>query len=222
MMKTTKYIWIITLITLISGVAAFLLLPSDATIPLHWNINGTIDKRVNSHDVLFIIPVLQGLVVALFAVVVAIEPRQENIRKSMPAIQVMMLSAVIMLAFVQFVIIGESFSPGTIGIETLFSALGILFVITGNYMTKMRSGFFFGLRTPWTLSSDHVWKKTHRLAGKLFMLAGIIIFLTSFIVTIKTMSYILLATVLPAAIIPVIYSWMIWRQEKEGNNQQPS
>lgn len=222
MIKTTKYIWIITLITLIVGLSAFLLLPADATIPLHWDINGNIDKRADSHDILFIIPIFQILVMALFAVAVAIEPRQENIRKSMPAIQVMISSTVILLAFVQLIIIGESFNIDIFGIKILFSAIGILFVITGNYLTKMRSSFFFGIRTPWTLSSDYVWKKTHRIAGKLFVLAGAIIFLTSFIVTIKTMSYIILGTVIPAVIIPIVYSWIIWRREKANGNQQPS
>jgi len=222
MIKTTKYIGVITLITLIAGLTAFLLLPADATIPLHWDINGNIDKRADSRDILFIIPIFQIFVVALFAVAMAIEPRQENIRKSMPAIQVMISSTFILLAFVQLIIIAKSFNIDIFGIKTLFSVIGILFVIIGNYLTKMRSSFFFGIRTPWTLSSDHVWKKTHRIAGRLFMLAGAIIFLTSFFVTIKTMSYIILWTVIPAVTISVVCSWIIWHREKANENQQPS
>ncbi len=222
MMRTNKYAWAIALLTLIAGLVACFQLPADAIIPLHWDIDGNIDRSTASHSAFFLIPAIQLFIIILFAIVLAIDPRQENVRKSIPAIRVMMTSAIILLAVVQFIMISSSFNMNIIGMEALMAAMGILFMVLGNYMSKLRSSFFFGIRTPWTLSSDYVWKKTHRLAGRLFLLAGTIIFVMSFLVTIKIISFIIMATILPAAIIPVVYSWLVWRDEnKEKDQQQP-
>ncbi len=220
MLKITKYIWVTIMITFITSVIAFLWLPPETPIPLHWDINGNIDREVMSHGTFFIMPAFQALIVALFAIVLTIEPRQKNVEKSRPAIGIMMSSTIMLLALVQFILISQSFKIDILGMESLFWGLGIVFIVLGNYMTKLRSSYFFGIRTPWTLSSDYVWKKTHRLAGKLFMLAGTIIFLANFFTTIKIMSIIVMATILPAALIPVIYSWVIWQRENKEKNQQ--
>ncbi len=222
MLQNMKWSWIIALFTLIAGLVAYVQLPADAVIPLHWDIDGNIDRSTASRSAFFLIPAIQVFIIILFAIVLAIDPRQENVRKSIPAIRVMMTSAIILLAVVQLIIISSSFNMDIAGMEVLMAAMGILFMILGNYMSKLRSSFFFGIRTPWTLSSDYVWKKTHRLAGRLFLLAGTIILVMSFLVTIEIISFIVMATILPAAIIPVIYSWVIWRRESREKDQRQS
>ena len=102
-------------------------------------------------------------------------------------------------------------------------AVGTLFIIVGNYLGKTRSNFFIGIRTPWTLSSDSVWQKTHRLAGKLFMLSGLIIVVSSWFIANSNLGTLVIFTVLPAALIPCIYSWWLWRSEqnnKPNSNEQ--
>jgi len=51
---------------------------------------------------------------------------------------------------------------------------GMLFIYLGFLLEHAEPNWFVGIRTPWTLSSESVWKKTHRLGGKLFKIAGII------------------------------------------------
>jgi uncharacterized membrane protein len=58
--------------------------------------------------------------------------------------------------------------------EAIFAALGVMFMVIGNYLGKTRKNFFLGIRTPWTLASDEVWARTHRLAGRLFIVLGLI------------------------------------------------
>ena len=57
----------------------------------------------------------------------------------------------------------------------LTAAIGVMLIVMGNFMGKIRSNFVFGMRTPWTLSSELSWNKTHRLTGKLFMLWGLVV-----------------------------------------------
>ncbi len=61
--------------------------------------------------------------------------------------------------------------------EMIISGIGLLFVIIGNYLGRVRKNFFIGIRTPWTLASDEVWNRTHRIGGKLFILSGVIIWI---------------------------------------------
>ena len=73
------------------------------------------------------------------------------------------------------IVITESFRPGTIQVATLVTAMcGILFMFIGNIMPKFRQNFFCGFRTPWALSDETVWNKTHRLAGRLMFGAGLL------------------------------------------------
>ena len=80
-----------------------------------------------------------------------------------------------------------------------------------------------GIRTPWTLLSNTVWQKTHRLAGKLFMIIGLIIVVCCWIIPNINLGLLIIFTVLPAALIPCIYSRWLWKEEQNNrpqNNEQ--
>ncbi|MEW5931420.1 MAG: SdpI family protein [Gemmatimonadota bacterium] len=76
--------------------------------------------------------------------------------------------------------------------EAMWPLLGLLFVALGNYLPRVRPNWFVGVRTPWTLSSDAVWRDTHRLAGWTFVAAGLLL----------------------AAGVPLVYSFLRWRREE--------
>uniref|UniRef100_A0A2A4YRW5 SdpI family protein n=1 Tax=OCS116 cluster bacterium TaxID=2030921 RepID=A0A2A4YRW5_9PROT len=98
----------------------------------------------------------------------------------------------------------------------LMSGLMILFIISGNFSSKLRSIFFIGIRTPWTLSSEENWKLTHRLGGRIFMICGVVGFVITLIVpSNQMMSYLTFAVLLPCVIIPVAYSWYLFWQENK-------
>ncbi len=219
MLKHLKWSWALTLVTLFAGLVTYFQVSPDVELPIHWDINGEVDGTARAHITLFLIPALQILLLSFFLAIKFIEPRRKNIEKSIPAIRAMVTGIIALFLLVQIIIIGESLGQHIIGPRLIFSGLGILFIITGNYMTKVRSGFFIGIRTPWTLSSDFVWKKTHRVGGRLLMIEGFIISITPFFFSPVHMPIILMATLLPATIIPVVYSWVIWRNEnRESGN----
>jgi uncharacterized membrane protein len=89
-------------------------------------------------------------------------------------------------------------------------AMGLLFMVLGNYMGKIRPNWFVGIRTPWTLSSEESWNKTHRLGGKLFVVIGLIIAIGSFFqshwIFIGSIGLLLVCTAVLA-----VYSYFIWR-----------
>jgi uncharacterized membrane protein len=88
--------------------------------------------------------------------------------------------------------------------------VGLLFVVLGNFMGKLTQNYFIGIRTPWTLSSTEVWFKTHRLAGRLFVVCGLVMVVAS---TVRAPIAIILAAAAMAAVIPVVYSYLLHRRQ---------
>lgn len=88
-------------------------------------------------------------------------------------------------------------------------AIGILLIITGNYLPKCRQNYTAGIRLPWTLASEENWNRTHRLGGKTMVIAGIIIVVCSFV---KVNFAFLIIPIIAAVIIPAVYSYMLYRK----------
>lgn len=214
MVKQLKWSWFIFAITLAAGLISIYLADPASEVPVHWNAHGEVDKTAPPMEAFMLIPGVQLLTLLIFAVIKKLEPRRENIENSGKAIQAFVLAVSCLMLLVQGIIIAGLFSPELIGINILFAGLGLMFAVMGNYFGKLRSSFFIGIRTPWTLSSDTVWKKTHRLAGKLMVAAGLLLFVLSFVLPNSFMVYALLATIIPAALVPAAYSWVLWQQEQ--------
>ena len=89
--------------------------------------------------------------------------------------------------------------------------VGGLFIIVGNYLGKVRRNFFIGIRTPWTLASDEVWARTHRVGGWLFVMAGIAI-ISSAGSPPTLLPIVLLVPICSAAVISVAYSYFVYRK----------
>jgi uncharacterized membrane protein len=92
------------------------------------------------------------------------------------------------------------------------TVVGVVLMVLGNYMGKLRQNFFAGIRTPWTLASDAVWERTHRLAGWVFVLAGVVMVAAALA---GAMSGWLLAVIVAVLLIPVVYSYFVY-QRLEG------
>jgi uncharacterized membrane protein len=91
--------------------------------------------------------------------------------------------------------------------------IGVLFVVMGNLLPRARPNWFVGIRTPWTLSSDRVWEKTHRLGGHLFVAAGILIVLAALVM--EHWAHVVLITVVLLCTAGVfIYSYVEWKREQ--------
>jgi uncharacterized membrane protein len=108
-------------------------------------------------------------------------------------------------------------------IEHLLPALiGLLLAILGNWMGKIRRNRFVGIRTPWTLSSDFVWERTHRLGGRLFALLGITIFLTSLLAPPPIIATTSIAGLLLITLWAMLYSYRLSRHTHTFTSQEQS
>ncbi len=209
-MKFSRSLVVSAVFVLIAvAVAAWLYPHLPARVPSHWNLQGQVDGTL-PRGWGAAMPALMVLGVAVLTVVLPyISPRSFEIRPFGP------VYVGLMLVIQGFVLV--------IGLATLLTGagypvpvpmlvmvcVGLLFMVLGNYMGKLRKNFFIGIRTPWTLASDAVWERTHRLGGWTFMLGGVLFVVAAF--TGGGMWLPIVAVVI-AAVVPMAYSWFIYRR----------
>jgi uncharacterized membrane protein len=208
---------------LAATVWAWAVLPEGARVPIHFNIDGHADNYGSKAFGLFMAPAIVALVTALFAVLPRIEPRRRHLMQSSKLYAVVWLGVVGMLAIVhaQIVLVATGLYQGSIQIPLV--AVGILFIVLGNYLGKTRSTFFMGIRTPWTLSSELSWQKTHRLGGRLFVALGVAMIVTTFAAP-KLLLPVILVGVLGTTLTVTVYSYFVWRNDpnRDGNRASPA
>jgi uncharacterized membrane protein len=179
----------------------------------HWNASGHVDGYMSKFWGLGLIPLIMTGCIALFAVIPRIDPLKKNYEKFRNYYEGFILLFVIFLLAVQIQVIlwniGYQVSP-----NLTFPVLsGILFIYIGFLTEHAEQNWFVGIRTPWTLSSKTVWKKTHQLGGKLFKISGIICFAG---VLFRDLAiWFILVPALVTAMFTVVYSYYIFRGEKE-------
>ena len=190
---------------------AWVALPDDIRIPVHWGIDGEPDRYGGKVEGLFLLPAVIVLIAGVFRLLPIIEPRRINLLRSFTAYRFTALAIAAFLALLHALhlarLLGLIDSTVTYWLGFLLSGL---FMTLGNYLGKVRSNFMFGIRTPWTLSSELTWNKTHRLAGKLFFASGLLGIVATAGVPAHGLK-IALGLIIAASLFSVIYSWFVWR-----------
>lgn len=95
--------------------------------------------------------------------------------------------------------------------------IGILLIVLGNYMPRIKFNWFVGIKTPWTLSNEEVWKGTHRFAGYMFVIAGVLIVISAFLPAPFNVIAVLTGVVL-AAVFSIAYSYFLYVGVKGNKN----
>jgi uncharacterized membrane protein len=211
-MKKNKLFYltlIITFIPLIVNLIAYPHIPDK--VPVHWGITGDPNRYGSKMEQL----TMSALPLVLFLFLnflPSIDPKKESYKKHDSAF------SIINFVIILFLII--------LNITGLFSALGyniqfqkvvpilmgILFIVLGNFMTQLRHNYFFGIRTPWTLASEYVWKKTHRFGGYVFVVIGLVPLSSLFIGPIGM--YLFLGAMAIGIALILIYSYLIFKKDE--------
>jgi uncharacterized membrane protein len=191
------------------SIAAYLYPNLPEQIPTHWNIAGEVDDYTAKPWGVIILPLAALLVFGVMRLIPVISPKGFRTDKFMDVINVFTVTIVGFMSGVAILVLLEANGQDVRINEMIFAGLGLMFVVLGNYMGKVRKNFFIGIRTPWTLASDEVWSRTHRLGGKVFMLCGVFLMVNSFFHFPETW---LIASLVAVALIPVVYSYFAYRR----------
>ena len=177
----------------------------------HWNFKGEVDGCLSKFWGLFLMPIILIGVVLLYLIVPKLDPLKENIEKFRKYFDGFIVLLLLFLFYLYVLTIfwnlGLKFDIG----QAIIPALAILFYYCGILLEKAKRNWFIGIRTPWTLSNDMVWEKTHKIGGKLFKIAGIVAILGIFF-----QKYILFFIFVPIILVVVyttIYSYTEYQKE---------
>jgi len=193
-------------------------LPTDLPLPTHWGLGGEPDSFSDKWTAL-LMPV--GLVVGLSALLYflpALEPRRQGLERSQGLYLWSWGALLILGALIQLAVISVALRWSVHGTSFILGGVGLVFALIGNQLGKSRSMYLIGIRTPWTLASEEVWIKTHRLAGKLMVAGGLLMIVAAFLPLPNGLIATLIVGVLSAVVlIPVAYSYLLWRSELRRN-----
>jgi uncharacterized membrane protein len=201
------------ILTFLISIAAYPALPDR--VVSHWNAAGEADGHMAKLLGLGLIPILMIAFVALFAVLPRIDPLRKNYEKFRGWYEGFILLFILFMLAIQAEIILWSLGY-EISITIVMPILvGILFLYLGFLLERVEPNWFVGIRTPWTLSSPVVWKKTHALGGKLFKIAGIISCAGALFRDYAI--WFILVPALATALGTVVYSYFMFLEEKKNS-----
>src|SRR5688500_1755143 len=200
-------------VALAFGIWALPNLPAAVAPP--WGLGGGPDGWSSRSTAVFVLPLIGLGIAALLAFLPRTDPRQKNVELHAGTYWLVANASLVVISAIHIGMI--AFNLGWPVPLTRIVAIGIggLFVLIGNVMTRMRPNWFMGIRTPWTLSSDVVWRRTHRVGGYAFVLAGCLLVAMG-LVQPAWFAGVLIAAAIGAAVVPVVYSYIVWRGEQEG------
>ncbi|WP_416728645.1 SdpI family protein [Fictibacillus sp. JL2B1089] len=212
-----KYGWSYLLIALsvLIGVFAYPYLPDQ--MPMHWNINGEVDGYWDKQYAAFFPPLLMIVLMVLFIFMPRIDPKKENYKKFSGSYTIFITIMNVFFLLLQSVTISYGLGVN-IDISLVVNlGIGLLFIVLGNYLPRIKHNYFIGVRTPWTLANEKTWRKTHQLSGKLFVVAGILLVAISFLPGIYKFTG-MLVVVVATVLISTIASYIFYNRYKNVSN----
>ncbi|MEA2762405.1 MAG: hypothetical protein QOD47_1689 [Gemmatimonadaceae bacterium] len=213
--------WIPLLIVVAAVIASAVVYPRlPDRIPTHWELsahpqgatpmpNGWSGRMWGAWG----LPIFLLGMWALVIILPKIDPRGSNYAKFGEAFEGIVVAIMLFMLGMHVVILRAALGYPVAIQRIVPIGVGVLLVVTGNLLPRARSNWFVGIRTPWTLSSDRVWEKTHRLGGHLLVAGGILIMLAALVM--EHWAHIVLLTVILVCIATVfIYSYVEWKREQ--------
>lgn len=208
--KKEIWIWLVMLLPILYLAYVWPDLPE--TIPTHFGADGKPNGWSSKSDFKFMVPGLVVGIYLLMTIIPLIDPKGKIEAMGKKYFMLKFFLMLFMNALCLFIIRSAITQDGG-NPEIMFLLVGGMFAFLGNYMQTVKPNYFIGIRTPWTLENEVVWRKTHKLGGKLFLVAGVLMMVLPFIL--KARFYpVFVGLIAVAAAIPIVYSFIVFTQER--------
>ena len=182
--------------------------------PMHWNLHGEVDRWGGRFEGLFVLPLIALATSLLLRFLPRVDPGRANYDNFAGAWATMRVTVAAILTVV-YGIVQVAARGRAIEVRTVMPlAIGALFVVLGNLLGKLRPNWFFGIRTPWTLSSAESWNRTHRAGGWVFIGLGLLMIVSGLLAPGRSI-LIVVALVLLATFGLAVYSYVVWRRDPD-------
>ena len=191
--------------------------PDGARVPVHFGLDGTADRWMDPWPGLFLLPAAAAIVWLVLFLLPKIDPRGDNIIRSSKAYGTIWLAVIALLAATHGIIMAVTANFDVNATRWITALVGALFIAMGNMFGKIRPNYTLGIRTPWTLADAQVWDKTHRFAGRLFVIGGFVLMVVAATVSNgPQVGAAILVIISSAVLLPVVKSYLLWREREQG------
>jgi len=198
------------------GIAFYFYGSMPETVASHWNAQGQVNGSMSKFWGLFLMPLISSVMFLLFWAIPKVDPLKANIDKFRKYFDALIVLIFVFLFYIYLLTIFWNLGYRFDMSRFLAPAMGVLFYACGFMIEKAKRNYSIGIRTPWTLYSDAVWDKTHKLGGKLFKTAGSLALL-GVIFPDRAIFFILIPVIL-AAIFSFVYSYLVYRKEIKNHD----
>jgi uncharacterized membrane protein len=207
--------WIPLLIVAAAFIASAIVYPRlPEIIPTHWSgLDAQPDGWSSRAVGAWLMPAILLGMWGLLRVLPKIDPRGSNYAKFGGAFEGIIISVMLFMLGMHVIILRAALGHPAPMQRVVPLGIGVLFVVIGNLLPRARPNWFVGIRTPWTLSSDRVWEKTHRFGGRVFVAAGIVIVLGALVMP-QWAHIVLTTSILVCLALVLTYSYVEWRREQ--------
>ncbi|WP_227376139.1 SdpI family protein [Haladaptatus halobius] len=206
----TKYFVALAFVVVAFGVSAYYYPQMPEQMATHWNASGDADGTMPKLWGLFFLPALTAGLLVLFAVIPKIDPLGENVEAFREHYDLFVVLFVAFMLYVHLLVVLWNLSYRFEFTAVLAPAIGALYYFVGTLMNRVERNWFVGVRTPWTMTSNKVWRKTHSRAGPLFKLAGLVALLGVLVPGYAV--YLIAGPAIVVALYLTVYSYVEYRR----------
>lgn len=201
---------LLILLALAFGLAVYSRLPEE--VPSHWNVSGRADDTIPRAAAVLLLPLVALGLWALLTVLPRLDPRRPGYRDFLPTYRLFVNLIVGELALLQIIVLGYALGWRIDPARLIPAAAGLVFVGLGNELGRVRPNWFIGVRTPWTLSNDEVWRRTHRIGGRFFVATGLVWIVAALFLPPPLAIAVMMVTLIGGSFAVIVYSYRLYQR----------
>lgn len=183
-------------------------------IPTHWNMSGEIDGWSSRFWGAWMMPLMMAVIWPVMRLIPHIDPRRVNYVKFSGMYEALIIATMAFMLAMHLLLLAAATGSRVPVSRTVIGAIGAFFVVIGVLLPRAHPNWFVGIRTPWTLSSDLAWERTHKVGGLLFIATGALTMLTTLLAP-KQAVWVLLVSGTAMMVFLFVYSYVVWKQGGE-------
>jgi uncharacterized membrane protein len=209
-MRNPRLLYIVVAAMFLFGLAALPFMPNPA--PIHWNAAGEVDGYGSPLVATFLAPLIALATLVLMQWLPRLDPRRESYAQFAGTYRLIMTVLVLFFAVLELSTVGAALGWPISIPRVMMIAMGLMFALIGNELGRVQPNYFVGIRTPWTLADPEVWRRTHRVGGRMLAGAGLLMLLLGLVAPAEVGFFLGIGALLVASLGSVAYSYIVWRQ----------
>lgn len=199
----------------IASVAIYSKLPER--IPTHWNMSGEIDGWSSRFWGAWMMPLMMAVIWPVMRLIPHIDPHRANYAKFSGMYEALIIATMAFMLAMHLLLLAAATGSRIPMSRIVIGTVGAFFVVIGVLLPRAHPNWFVGIRTPWTLSSDLAWERTHKVGGLLFIATGTLTMLTTLLAP-KQAMWVLLVSGTAMMVFLFVYSYVVWKKDGERHS----